>query len=230
MKTRSIVARTVCVAAILLAAPAISANLYRYTNAEGVTVVDYKVPAEYVRNGYEVLNSAGIVVKVVPRELTDEEKKVFSAQQEIEAAARAEEQRLREWDESLLLRYSSVEDIEAARERALRELRIRLSILKSNKRSIKQQVENYQAQAADLERSGQEVDVARIRAIEDMQAEIESTERSINDRAREIEDVSAAYERDIERFRMLLEVVELRNTLLANQREEQEKAQQDPRR
>ena len=46
-------------------------------------------------------------------------------------------------------------------------------------------------------------------AIEDIQAEIESTERSINDRGREIEDVSAAYQKDIERFEMLLEVVEL---------------------
>ena len=62
----------------------------------------------------------------------------------LEAAASAEQQRLREWDESLLLRYSTVADIEAARERALRDLRIRLSILKGNKRSLKQQAENYQ--------------------------------------------------------------------------------------
>jgi chromosome segregation ATPase len=171
-----------------------------------------------------------MVVRVVPRELSDEEKKVRNAQQELEAEASAEEERLREWDESLLLRYSTLEDIEAARERALRDLRIRLSILKSNKRSLKQQVENYQAQAADMERSGQEVDVARISAIETIQAEIAATDRSINERAREIEEVSAAYQRDIDRFGMLLEVVELRQTLLAKQRAEREKATADPRR
>ena len=71
-----------------------------------------------------------------------------------------------------MLRYSTIEDIEAARERALRDLRIRVSILKSNKRSLKQQVENYQAQAADLERSGKEVDVERLQVIEDLQGEI----------------------------------------------------------
>lgn len=205
-------------------------SLYRYINAQGNTVVDYQVPAEYVSQGYEVLNMDGVVVHVVPRELTEEEKKVLNAQQEVEAKARAEEQRLREWDESLLLRYSTVADIEAAEERALRELRIRLSILKSNKRSLRQQVENYQAQAADLERSGMEVDVARIVAIEDIQAEIETTDRSIIDRERQIEDVEAAYQRDIERFEMLLEVVELRNTLLAQQREQREKENADPRR
>ena len=221
---------TVAGLSLLFSVWAQAANLYRYTNAEGVTVVDYQVPAEYVGNGYEILNSDGMVVRVVPRELSDEEKKVRNAQQELEAEASAEEERLREWDESLLLRYSTLEDIEAARERALRDLRIRLSILKSNKRSLKQQVENYQAQAADMERSGQEVDVARISAIETIQAEIAATDRSINERAREIEEVSAAYQRDLDRFGMLLEVVELRQTLLAKQRAEREKGTADPRR
>jgi len=155
----------------------VAGNLYRYTNAEGVTVVDYQVPADYVGRGYEVLNNDGMVIQVVPRELTGEEKKTRNAQQELEAAAMAEKQRLREWDESLLLRYSTIADIEASRERALGDLRIRLSILKSNKRSLKTQVESYQAQAADLERSGKEVDMARLGAIEDIQTEIASTDR-----------------------------------------------------
>jgi DNA repair exonuclease SbcCD ATPase subunit len=209
---------SVLFASILVVPEAESRNLYRYTNAEGVTVVDYQVPSAYVSTGYEVLNTDGVVVKVVPRSLTEEEKKVRNAQQQLEVEAQAEERRLREWDESLLLRYSTVEDIEAARERALRDLRIRMSILKGNKRSLKQQVENYQAQAADLERSGQQVDVARLSAIEDLQSEIESTDRSIADRDKEIKDVSSAYQRDIDRFEMLLEVVELRKTLLAEQK------------
>lgn len=214
---------------MLVAAASEARNMYRYTNADGVIVVDYQVPVVYVSTGYEILNEEGVVLEVVPRSLTEEEKKDRNAQQELEAQAKAEQRRLQEWDESLLLRYSTVADIEAARERALRDLRIRLSILKGNRRSLKQQVENYQAQAADLERSGQQVDVARLVAIEDMQAEIDATERSIADRAQEIEDVSDAYQRDIERFDMLLEVVELRNTLLAKQKQK-EMESRDPRR
>ncbi len=206
-------------------------NLYRYSNDEGNVVVDYQVPAKYVAQGYEVLNMEGVVLEVVPRQLTEEEKKVLNAQQELEEAARAEQERLKEWDESLLLRYSTIADIEAAEERALRDLRIRMSILKGNKRSLKQQVENYQAQAADLERRGQEVDVARLVAIEDIQAEIETTDRSINERAREIEEVEQAYQRDKDRFSMLLEVVQLRKTLLEQQQQERNKEKRsDPRR
>jgi translation initiation factor 2 beta subunit (eIF-2beta)/eIF-5 len=220
------------VAALLLnVAPAVqSRDLYRYYNDEGNMVVDYQVPAKYVGGGYEVLNDVGVVIKVVPRELTEEEKQAADAQQTLEQQALAEQERLRKWDESLLLRYSAIADIEDARERALSELRIRVSILKSNKRSLKQQVENYQAQAADLERSGQQVDVARLRVIEELQGEINITDRAIADRQLEIEQVAAAYQLDIERFEMLLEVVELRRTLIAQEREAVKNQSSDPRR
>jgi hypothetical protein len=217
--------------ALLLAWQPVSAReMYRYYDDEGKMVVDYRVPDEYVGGGYEVLNEKGMVIKVVPRELTDEERVQRDSEEQQRLAAEAEAERLRQWDESLLLRYSTVADIEDARERALRELRIRVSILKSNKRSLKQQVENYQSQAADLERSGREVDLERLQTIESLQAEIAATDRAIADREREIEDVSAAYQRDIDRFGMLLDVVELRRSLLAGERAEREATASDPRR
>ena len=218
--------------ALLIAASQVQArNLYRYYDAEGKMVVDYRVPAEYVGKGYEVLNDKGVVIQVVPRELTEEEKAQRDVEQRLRLEAEAEQERLRKWDESLLLRYSAVEDIEDARERALRDLRIRVSILKSNKRSLKLQVENYQKQAADLERAGKAVDLERLQTIEELQGEIASTDRAIDDRQREIEEVSSAYQQDIDRFEMLLEVVELRRSLLAEDRAaRQESAGDDPRR
>lgn len=214
--------------AALTAAPATSAivTYYRYTNDEGSTVVDDHVPPEHVKKGYEVLNDKGVVIKVVPRELSPEEQQIADAQKKLEEQAKAEELRLREWDESLLLRYSTVEDIEAAQKRALMDLKIRVSILKGNKRSLKQQVENYQSQAAEMERLGREVDVDRLRAIEDLQREIASTDRAIADRELEIQKVNEAYTADIERFTMLLDMVEFRRAAMVKQEEDY----QDPRR
>ena len=206
--------RGVLAACLLLpVASAANSELYRYTNAEGNVVIDHRVPPEYVSAGYEVLNERGVVMRVVPRELTEEELANRSAQERLEAEALEEQKRLREWDESLLLRYSSIEDIEAARERELRDLQIRVSILKSNKRSLRQQVETYQAQAADQERLGRSVDAAHLTAIVDLQSEIESTDRSIADREEEIDAVRASFQKDIDRFEQLLEVVELRRSL-----------------
>ena len=198
-----------------VAPAALCAELYRYYDGEGKMVIDYRVPIEYAGRGYEVLNEDGVVTKVVPRELTEEEKSQRNAEEILQAQAEAEQERLRKWDESLLLRYSTIEDIESARERALRALRIRVSILKSNRGSFKHQVENYQAQAADLERSGKEVDVKHLQVIEELQGEITVTDRAIADREQEIEAVSQGYQADIDRFALLLEVVELRRSMLA---------------
>jgi hypothetical protein len=187
--------------------------LYRYNNSQGIMVVDYQVPVEYVRNGYEVINTEGIVIKVVPRALTEEERQTKNAEEKREIEAKAEQERLRLWDESLMLRYSTVADIEAAKERALRDLQIRMSILKGNRRSLKQKVENYQAQASDWERGGKTVDVERLREIESLQEEIGAIDRAIADRQVEIEELAGTFQLDIERFEMLLEVVELRKTL-----------------
>jgi hypothetical protein len=202
-----------CVALLTLSMVVEARQLYRYRNSDGVVVVDYQVPVEYVGKGYEVLNDEGMVIKVIPRALTEEERNAMDAQQKLVDAAIAEQERLREWDETLMLRYSTVEDIEAARDRALGDLKIRLSILKGNRRSLKQRVENYQSQAADMERSGRKVDVERLRAIETLQSDIASTDRAIVDRQADIDDLAATYQLDIERFEMLLEVVEMRRTL-----------------
>jgi vacuolar-type H+-ATPase subunit I/STV1 len=191
-------------------------ELYRYRNKEGNVVVDHRVPPEYVSGGYEVLNENGVVIRVVPRSLTEQERADISARRNLEDAALKEQERLREWDESLLLRYSTVADIEAARDRALRELRIRVSILKSNRRTLRVQVENYQAQAADMERRKQAVDEARLKSIARLQRDIAATERQIAEREREIDEVDASFGRDIERFRMLEEVVKLRGKMAAD--------------
>lgn len=200
--------RRVFVWAILLTlTPLVEAKqLYRYRNAEGSVVVDYQVPAEAVGGGYEILNDKGVVVEVVPPEPTAEEKVR-------DKEAIAEQERLRKWDEALMLRYSTVADIEDARQRALGDLQIRMTILRGNKRALKQEVENYQAQAADTERAGMSVGVERLRMIEGLQNEIAVTERAINERQREMEELSAAYGADIERFENLQEAVELRRSL-----------------
>ena len=201
------------VLSFVAAALAKGPKLYRYRNHDDVVVVGYHVPANLMQGGYEVLNDEGMVIEVVPRALTEAELEAKDAREQQERAAEAEQARLREWDENLLLRYSTVMDIEAARNRALQDLRIRVSILKGNRRSLKQKVENLQSDAANMERRGMTVDVERLRAIEDMQDEIAATDRAIEDREREIEEVQDKFEADIERFGMLQEVVQMRRNM-----------------
>lgn len=195
------------------AAQAQDRQLYRYTNDDGNQVVAYQVPPEYVAKGYEILSPTGALIDVVPAKLDASARAGMDAEARRQREAQEERERLRKWDESLLLRYSSIEDIEAARERALRDLRIRVNILKGKLRSLKQQVESYQAMAADQERLGQEVNREHLSAIADLRSEIASTERAVADRNNEIASVDESYDRDAERFSSLLDIVEMRRNL-----------------
>ncbi len=185
--------------------------MYRYQNEQGTVVIGHNIPPQFVHKGYEELNPDGSVNRVVKPTLTEEQRAARS--QELIEQERAEEEvrRQRKYDESLLLRYSSIADIEAARDRALGELKIRISILRGNVRSLKQQVESNQARAADVERSGGTVPVEIVAAIDALRGEIIVTERAIAERSREMEMVSGGYQRDIDRFTLLLDKVELRN-------------------
>lgn len=199
-----------------MAPPAVAqAQMYRYINAEGNPVIAYQVPPEYVANGYEVLSPSGVVIDVVPRQLSETQQRTLDKRQLTQREAAAEAERLRDWDESLLLRYSTVADIEAARERALRDLRIRVSVLKSKQRSLKQQIEKNQALIADQERLGNDISPMYFKAINDLRSELVSTERAIEDRYAEIAVQNASYDADVERFTRLLDLVELRRSLSA---------------
>ena len=159
-----------------------------------------------------------MVIQVVPPALTSEQRNNEQARRKRELDASLEQRRLQEWDESLLRRYSTVEDIEAARDRALRDLKIRVSILKSNRRSLRQKIENAQARVAEAERVGGKPSPTDLDMIEETKREIDRTERAIADREAQIEAVRADFWADSQRFKQLKEVVELRRSLESPQR------------
>ncbi|MBJ37168.1 MAG: hypothetical protein CMD83_01715 [Gammaproteobacteria bacterium] len=55
------------VGCLLLMPVAAQAELYKYTNEDGVTVLDSHILARYVKNGYTILSLDGRVLEVVER-------------------------------------------------------------------------------------------------------------------------------------------------------------------
>ncbi|NQD78953.1 DUF4124 domain-containing protein [Pseudomonas sp. CrR14] len=122
-------------------------EMYRYTNAQGVTVIDRQgVPSEFIAKGYEVLNDQGRVVRVVPPAPTPEELQKLLADRE-----RAKS------DAQLLRLYSSPEDVDRARARKLAELDGLIGVATGNLQAARLQQANLQRQAADQERAGRQV-------------------------------------------------------------------------
>ena len=201
------------VVALVSCSIATADNLYRYKNNEGGTVVDWHVPAKFAGRGYEVLNPQGEVIEVVPRQLSSSELNDKDLVERLKRGAEAERARLAEWDRFLLLRYSTVEDIDAARDRALRELKIRLSILASNQRVARGRLETALSRLADVERRGEAPSEQDLAAVDTLRSEIGSLGRSIEEREGQVTAVTEDYARDRDRFAQLQDVVVLRRSL-----------------
>jgi chromosome segregation ATPase len=196
---------------MLMAASAWSeTRLYRYINEQGNMVIDDDIPIEYVKKGYEIINPDGSVIQRVDRQLSEEELRLHNTDAARAQMKKEEERRLQVWDESLMLRYSSAEDIEAALERAQRDLQIRLSILQANLKSTRSQIEQLQGRAADIERRGQKVPSSISKNLTTLRLEMEDIQDSISVRTHEVDEVNTSYQRDIERFSLLLERVKVR--------------------
>lgn len=199
-----------CISLLLASSLQAEDKFYRYINDSGVKVINDEMPPEFVAGGYDVIHINGTLIERVPRQLSEEELRLQNTE---EARARTRQQEAesnRERDESLLLRYSSLLDIEAAQSRAMRDLQIRVSILSSNLSAIKSQIEREQQKAADIERRGRTVPQSMMDNIDILRVEIEDTEQAIASRRLEAESVKESFLRDIERFAVLQNEVNLR--------------------
>lgn len=160
---------------LLLPALSGAAELYRYVDDKGVTVLDRQgVPPEYIGKGYEVLNEQGRVIRVIPPAPSREE-----MQRQLDEKARASS------DAQLLRLYTSVEDVDRALERKLAELDGLIGVARGNQQSLRTQQANLQSQAAESERAGREVPAHLVAQIDNLREEQKRLDKDI-----------ARYERD----------------------------------
>ncbi|MNP17199.1 hypothetical protein D3C76_1096250 [compost metagenome] len=182
--------------AALAAGPAASGpvELYRYVNDKGVTVIDrLGVPPQYIGKGYEVLNEQGRVIRTVPPAPTAEER----ARRKAEAAQAST-------DAQLLRLYTSVEDVDRARERKLSELDGLSSVARGNLQSVKTQQVNLQSQAAEQERAGRQVPDQLIDQLNSLKSEEKRLLQDIQHYQRLRTRTSASFEADRARLVQLL--------------------------
>lgn len=147
-----------------------AAELYRYVDDKGVTVLSRQgVPPEFIGKGYEVLNDKGRVLRVIPPAPTPEE---FARLQAEKARASS--------DAQLRRLYSNLDDVDRARERKLSELDGLIRVAHGNLQSLRTQQANLQGQAADHERAGREVPEHLLAQINGLRDEQQRLQREID--------------------------------------------------
>ena len=197
---------TVVVATLFSASSLAARVFYRYENDEGVTVIDDHVPPEFSKKGYTIISESGRVIEIVPRELTAEERKGLNSEEVRRRMAAEDLERQRKYDQSLLRRYSTLADIEAAELRKTNEIKVRMNILKGNIAGMSRQLEGHQENAASLERAGQAVPEALLEQMTALREEIAESERRMVIREEELVKLKAKFSFDIARFRELLKM------------------------
>ena len=176
---------------------------YRYKDEKGDVVISRSIPTHKVKNGYEVLSSAGRVIEVVNRALTGKELSEQSAQNKQALSAKALKTQQREYDLQLLRRYSFVGDIESEKKRKVREMSVRVQILKGNLLSVRNELEVAYEQAAKVEQRGSKVSERKLKHIAGLEQKLMTTEQLMKKLQGDMEATRREYLLAIERFKEL---------------------------
>lgn len=180
-------------------------SLYRYKDDQGRVVLNDHVPPELIKKGYSVLNSYGQVVKVVPRELSEEEltaREGSLAEREVKARQKAAQDKS---DQRLLTIFSNPQDAERALERKIEALDVIISINLSNIARLRSEYDGVQAKAADQERAGRDVSAHILEKIERIERQISKLEETNSEKEKEKVVVRESYARDIDRLKVLIQ-------------------------
>jgi len=180
-----------------------SAELYKYLNEDGVTVLDSHIPARYVENGYSILSFDGKVLEVVPRALTEEEIRV----RDIRLAADRERERLERErkiaDLNLLRIYSTPDDVIRARNTKMVSVDGFINTSKSYLSRLETQKKQMLSQLADIERAGGKISEDRLSQIQTLEDRILKSEKEIESKRDEKALILASFAADLKRVREL---------------------------
>lgn len=186
-------------AGLLISHSVLAVSYYRYENEEGRKVITQTLPPNVVSRGYEVLNERGIVTKVVPKALSQEELAEL-AEAERGKLQQAEQARR---DKKLLSIFSSPKDAERARDRKLEAIDVYINVTRGNILKLKGEFNQAQSQAAEKERAGQDVPDFLVEKMDSFTRQIQQAEESIQEKEQEKVVIREEYQKDIDRLKFL---------------------------
>ena len=185
----------------LIATQSEAANLYKYTDDQGREIVSSRVPAEYVSNGYQILNERGQVIEVVERSLSADE--LAAQSEEINARRLVEEARLEqeEADKMLLRLYRSPEEVIRRRDSTISELDGQSSVLSSLLEDAEEKLAELEQRVAN---NGNEVPANLLTQVEDAMVERDRLSRQVTRINKEKEEAIVTAQKNIDRLKELL--------------------------
>lgn len=195
-----------CAGALALAAtaPACAANsaagkVYKWVDKQGVVHYGDQVPPEYSTRQREILDGQGMVVDVLPAEKTPAE---ILAEKRQQAAAAAQKRRQRQ-DQLLLDTYSSIADIQSARDSSLKAIAAQIQVTENVITAVEQDIAKLKDQAAQAQHHGQPVPAALANKIAAATKNLAANRRFLADKKADKAAIDQQFAADIVRFKTL---------------------------
>jgi len=191
---------------LALAALPATAAIYKWVDEQGNTHYGSAIPPEYAKQDTrkEKLNERGQTVEIVQEKAkTPEQLAAEQRLREEEEARQREIERQRQHDRLLLSTYDSVDGLEMARAGKVRSLEGQVTVAAGQIREREALLERQRQRAAELERSGSQVDAKLLKDIATTEAQIARNQARIEALRAEQAQIRATYDADIARYREL---------------------------
>lgn len=177
---------------------------YRWTDGDGNRQISDRIPADAARYRIEVLNNRGMVMRVIePQILTDEQREEAERQAEATEQARLAGEAQARHDRMLLQSYTSVRDLELARDNRLQGLAAQIRVSQSAGDNLQQNVDELQAQVDRLEANDRPVPDALAARLERAREQLAANQRFVAARLQEYEELEGNFAVDLERYKAL---------------------------
>ena len=178
------------------ATPNTNRTYFVFIDDLGQTQIEDNIPPEYKQRGYRIVNESGVTLEVVPAARASSDRKRDTT------ATPSRSLSMR--DKALLQTFSSVQDIETARDKHLLAMDGIIEVTRYNLELVSRNLKAIKESRRQIEASGEPVPEKMQADITEIRERIKENKSSIERKSAEKEKINARYTRDIERFQELL--------------------------
>lgn len=191
--------RTVAAAILLLLPLAADAQSYRCTSKDGKKYYGSAMPTQCIGQPVEVLNAQGRVIRRIDPEGTEKERAAKEAQEAKKREQLAAQREAARRNRALLATYTSVQDIDDARKRALATNQRALQELEERIAQIRQRQAGYDKELALYKGKGEPP--ARLTdEVRNAESDLKYQEELLAVKQKEVDQINARYEEDKKRY------------------------------
>lgn len=221
MESRTRFITAAAVAALLIAAPALAAKVYRWVDEDGNVHYTESLPPGYKDTGHDVLNEHGLVVdenlKLTPEPVVEKKSEEQQKAEEANELPRdssglprpkplyTEAEKQLRMDNFLMLRYENEQEIIDAMNVEIKQLNYDRDLLRGSLDSLEEAYRGQIRVAANQQRAGQAVGDEAAREMAGLKSKMAKNARELAALDQREQKIREEFQAQLERYRALLE-------------------------